>query len=318
MSVSKNVEEDLTLFTESVQNIIIKLLSEKREATQLTYMKELKVFKCFVNKALDKVTDKDAYNYEQLLYKKKIETAADGKYSSSTIRKKLNILNAFYKKAIVMDLVESNPFKNISLPKPENMTTECLNEAELIVLLKTAKESSVRDHLLILLPVTCRFMPIEIEHLTWNNIVIDRDGIYAAEKVFSRADSYRSIPITKLVFDLIQEYKQQIMNIEGDGFNEYSRVFRNYKNEVLSRSGFTRTLRVLSEKAFNKKKYVNLSELSHMGFILAGKSGADFNELIQQTGFKTRNSIQKYNKVYSLDKLFKYDPACNKIKLPEY
>ena len=223
-------------------------------------------------------------------------------YANNTVIRDLRVIKAFYNHLHATQGYE-NPFKKI-IPPPQEMTfldrTRLLTEVELDLLLEEARKN-IKQYAIVLLLVTSRFIPCEIQNLRYGDLIVDAAGRIGAY-VKSRGGEKRFIPIREDVFEIILRYRQSeglSPEIIPDEYDDS--VFTNISN-----------LRVIINKLVASagiKKKISPKDLSHLSIIIGLLNGASMSQAEKQAGFKRKLMLRKYTKI--LPEL--QDPMCDHI-----
>jgi integrase/recombinase XerC len=136
------MDKDLTSFLE--------YLKYQKDYSDYTYENYMIDIEDFINYCNDNKLNKYDFNYDKV--KEYLMHLHNKNYSKSTISRKLSALRSFYKHLYRNNLIKSNPFSFVSLPKKEKRLPKYVNYDDLNTLFNISKTTTPlgqRDRLIL-------------------------------------------------------------------------------------------------------------------------------------------------------------------------
>lgn len=217
-----------------------------------------RIYKAIGHIRLDKIT---ARHLQSFILEMSAEKRCDGrnkrngKLSAKTIKSHISMISTIFDYAIKMQMLQYNPCKAVTLPKPdaEKRAVYTLEEVQqLLDLLKKEPEENYKYVLFYTLAVYTGFRLGELMGLEWkdidfgsNMVTINRTSIYSKLKGGTYTEtpktetSYRTLKLSNEAVEALLHW-QQLQNEQkikvGDKWQETDRIFTKWNGLTLDRT----------------------------------------------------------------------------------
>ncbi|MFD1018172.1 tyrosine recombinase XerC [Thalassobacillus hwangdonensis] len=280
---------------QKAKSLFIEYLQIEKNASSLTvqhYEKDVDAFFLFVRtegySALRDVDYQLIRVYLTSLYERKL--------SRRSVSRKLSCLRSFYRFLEREAIVESNPFKSVSLPKEKKPIPEFFYEEELDKLFSISDKSTAsgqRNQALIELMYGTGIRVSECVGIRLQDIDLELGTVL----VRGKGNKERYIPFGKFAEDALKTYVSDGRAVlMGKGKVEHNALFLNAKGAALTDDGVRYILNKMVEKAALTVK-IHPHKLRHSFATHMLNAGADLRSVQELLGHEQLSSTQIYTHV---------------------
>lgn len=213
--------------------------------------------------ALNTVTayHRDLNEFHQFLSKKKvrlqnakredlqdyIEELLNSHYSAKTQARRLCAVREFYRFLYSEDIIKKNPADYIQAPKIEKSLPKYLTEQEIVLLIETAKQQSLRDYLLLEMLYASGMRVSEIVSLPLSVITHDIKTL----NIIGKGNKERIVPLNENAINALEQWlPEREKELNKSRKKESKWLFpSSSKQGHLTRDGFFKALKKIAHKA---------------------------------------------------------------------
>jgi integrase/recombinase XerC len=232
-----------------------------------------------------------------------------GKYTRTTIARKVSALRSFFAFLEKRGLTEGNPAADVSIPKQEKTLPTYLPVDDMFRLLDRPdrdKPLGLRDRAMLEVLYSCGIRVSELAGLNLSSVDFDQRLV----RVVGKGNKERIVPIGREALKALQAYLEGSLKVrkKAGGDSRTSPLFVNYRGGRLS----TRSIgKIVKKYGREGGLMVDITphSLRHTFATHLLDGGADLRSVQELLGHVSLSTTQKYTHV-SLDKLMEtYDKA---------
>jgi integrase/recombinase XerC len=209
------------------------------------------------------------------------------KLSRNSVLRKIAVLRSFAKFLLERELIKTDPFKLLALPKSEKLLPRFLTEKEIDKII-TASRCSKRDLAMIELLYSSGLRRSELVSLNAGDI----DFYGAVVRVMGKGLKERITPVTKKAMQAVKDYLSE----RAPAVQPQDALFLNKNGKRLSGHGLGLILKKLSLKA-NTLRKITPHEIRHSFATHLLNHGCDLRSLQEMLGHKNLSTTQVYTHV---------------------
>lgn len=222
-------------------------------------------------------------------------TTRYGLESASRSRKVSAIRSFFFYLERKAQLIESNPAKELELPKRKKTLVKFLDlDSSKALLSHISGKNEIRDYCIIMLFLNCGMRVSELVGINLNDIQGDR------LRVLGKGNRERMLYLNDACLDALNEYLPIRKSINGIPAKDANALFISQKKNRIS----TETVKWLVKKycaLANLDPRISVHKLRHTSATLMYRSGVDLRVLQEVLGHKNLNTTEIYTHVDSDD-----------------
>lgn len=256
------------------------------------------------------VAEKDLIDVSVQDVKTYLDYLKRNKQASTTIQRKYHQLFSFYNYLYDELIIQENPLRKIPTPKANFQVKieRTLTFENLDIFLDVLKNHfSIREYVLTLLLATTGMRLGEALQLKWSNLFIDNNDKIGA--IVGKKGSERYIRIFDFVWDLLDKYRIDYLNVDESYLNEDYYIFipenklkmyRQYPDLVkpITRDWIRKTYVKACEIA--GIPLVTAKDIRHTYTMLTMKLGVKAEEIKEQVGWSSIKFLNRYHGVVEL------------------
>ncbi len=280
--------------------------------TVRSYFVDLRQFFDFISSREDDRTDENAERVPETigpLIIRKYLGSMYGKYSRSSIARKLSAVRSFFLFLEKKSLYTGNPAANIATPKQEKHLPGYLSVDDVFRLLEKPgkkKPLELRDLAILEMLYSCGIRASELEALNVSSI----DFKERVVRIIGKGNKERIVPVGRKAIQAISLYLDATLSLrkKSGGHSQESPLFVNFRGGRLSVRSIGRIIKKYAiESGLSSEISPHYMRHSFATHLLDG--GADLRSVQELLGHENLSTTQKYTHV-SLDRLMAvYDKA---------
>lgn len=255
---------------------------------------EPRIYKAIGHLRLDKITPRHIQKFINELSEEKRNDALGEKgrkLSPKTVKLHLSLVSTIYDYAIKMQMVQSNPCKNVQLPSPEKKERDIytLEEAQHILeLFEQEEENNFKYVVFFMIALYTGFRRGELLGLEWkdinwdsNIITISRTSAWTKEKgtytdTPKTEASMRSLQIPNELAEIIKKYKAWQEDYKasiGDQWIENDRLFTQWNGKPMNATAPYNFLQAFCKR--HDLRFCSIHSFRHLNAALLITNGVD-------------------------------------------
>ncbi len=261
--------------------------------TITAYSKDIARYLSFLatqNKTIESAAYKDVRNYTYELHRQGL--------SARSLNRMLSAIRGFYRHLVRIGYVDSDPVKDVSLPKEKRSLPKALPEKTISEAIDSAPDSSpiqIRDRAIVELMYGTGIRLSELAGLMTDSISS------SFVKVVGKGGMERIIPLTRQSQRAVEAYLKIRRELLGDDESNEQSLFLSVRgNPLTSRDIARRVEKLLRRVSGEKQLSPHLLRHSYATHLL--DNNADLREIQELLGHKAASTTQIYTHV-SLERL---------------
>ncbi len=286
-----------------IRKFLLYLKAERNVSSHTirAYTFDLKEFAEFLGKSA--IADLSNFRKTRLLVREYWAALAQKSLKSATLTRKLAALRSFFKFLVLEDVMETNPFSYLKIPKGEKRLPQFLTETEMgqfLGKLDAAKSPlGLRDRALfeVLYSSGLRIseaMGLNLEDADlWNGTV----------RVFGKGSRERMVPLGKSAVHALEDYLDSRKRLDLSTSPDRRALFLNSRGGRLSARGASKELEAWRGKA-GVTKHFSPHKFRHSFATHLLNRGCDLRTVQEMLGHRSLSSTQVYTHT-SIDRLKK-------------
>ena len=275
-----DIDDLISKFTEYL--IIDKKYSEN---TIKAYNNDLKKFKNYNKKSINKIDESDIKSYIKYLNKENNDT--------KTISHNISTLRSFYKFLLIEKILKNNPMEYIELPKTKKSLPKTLSIEEIDKLLdiNLTDSFSFRNKAMLELMYSSGLRVSELVNVKIHDI----DTSNCIIRIMGKGSKERIVPLGDYAIRYIElylkEHREKLIKRE---LNDY--LFLNNHGNKMTRQGFFKILKQIAKEK-NIKTEFSPHTLRHSFATHLLNGGADLRSIQEMLGHSDISTTQIYTHV---------------------
>jgi integrase len=238
-------------------------------------------------------------------YQKFINTLSKT-YAKKTIQTIHSIFCTAINKAVELEMITHNKFRNISIKKEDNLVdikNNYLNKEQVDLFLKTAHSGHFHHYIIVSMLIRTGMRKGELIALTWDDVDLDNNKIHITKsrsslgvKTPKTKSSIRTISIDNTLVSELKTYKtwQKKNKIKyGPNFKESEYMVVSPNGAAMGEYGVNNVINTILEKT--NLHHISPHGLRHTHAIMLLESGVDIKTVSDRLG---HNSIEMTANVY--------------------
>ena len=297
---------------------------------------EKRIYKAIGHIRLDKLTTRHIQKFIIDLCNSEREDGRDrngGKLSTKTIKLYKSMISTICDYAVKMQMIQTNPCKNVTIPKvitPEKEYYSIEEAQRLLDLFKQENEENYKYVLFYTLAIYTGFRLGELMGLEWkdvnfetNVITVNRTCLYSKAKgglyteTPKTSQSLRSLKVPQGVIDMLTKWKG-LQNVQrkkiGSKWIETDRIFTKWNGLTLDRSAPGYFFKQFCKRT--DMRYVSNHSMRHLNASLLINAGVDVKTVQSCLGHSTpTTTLQIYAHTFQAAQVRAMDTVANAISL---
>ena len=198
---------------------------------------------------IDQITPMHLMKYYNLLRADGVRLdGKTGKLSEKTILKNHMLISAILQKAVMWQILPSNPARRVERPHPPKARAKCFDETQIRTILERAESEPIKYRVALLIAVMCGMRLGEILGLEWKDIDFGRrtisivrtsqyvTGMGTITKCPKTENSVRTITIAEMMIEILKQYRchrDEEKEKVGNLWNETDRLFTQWDGKPM-------------------------------------------------------------------------------------
>lgn len=258
-------------------------LDKKTITTYKGMTNKLRQWCALHNKKIDKLKDKDAYNFLDYLYATKLH--------ANTVAHYINVISGIYTDMCNRGFIDYNPFKGLKTPKvrPEPLNYFTREQSNMIRNYLLKHDPAI--WIAVCIQHSCLLRPKELRHLQVYDIDLE-DGLIHVRSLVIKTNIVRRAVIPPYLILMLKLYlakvnsSQYVFTIHGcPGDNIVGRDYLSKRHKKCLNA-----LKIIGNYGFYSWK--------HTGAIRAVQNGVDIRDLQRQGGWQDLSTVQRYLAIF--------------------